>query len=467
MNIKLIYTVVQKNRKSIFVVLLFFVLVLVNIVGHKFVDEYSLKFDLTENSLYQFSDLTVSSVRLLNSPIKITVFNREEDYVVMLREVLKRYSSLNRNITLEFIDPLENPTLVDYYASKGVQVHQDDIIVEGSVRIKAFSIKDMYILNASGTSITGLNAEQQLTSAIFYVNDPVIPVVGFTDGHNERPSNALLDLFKDNNFDIVRGNMNGVLGDNPDILVISAPSRDFLPGEVELLEEYMDRGGNALLFVEPAVNKIPQLEGFINNRGIAIGEELIFEEKAFTGGNPINIVPMYAPHGINRYFMETKIFLTMPSTGNLYALPRPGSAYDIRTVLNSTPSSYGKSGYQFSTVTREPSDTPGPFSVVMSSEKKIISEPGVSRLIIAGSKSMYSDDLMGFSSYGNSEFIVQMINWLGREESTIHIPSKSLLSEPLNILNYQIVVIGLFITGVIPLLFLVSGVIIFIKRRRL
>lgn len=457
----------QKYQKPVFVGLLIVVVLLINIIGHKAVDRYSLKLDLTENGLYEFSDVTYMAAASLDKPVKITVFNREEDFVVMLREVLKRFSTLSRYISLTFVDPYENPVLVDYYAGKGVQIQQNDIVFEGSVRTKAYSIEDLYIFNAGKTEITGLNAEQQLISALYYVNNPVVPVAAFVDGHNERPSNTLIALFKDNNLEVVRGNLASVLQRNPNIVIIAAPTRDFLKEDVQLLDRYMNNGGSALLFAEPAVARLPHLENFTKNWGIVLGQELVFEDQAFTGNNPVNIVPMYAPHEINRYFMDTRVFLTMPSSRSLYAEPRPGTAYDVRTVLNSTPHSYGKKGYQFDQLKKESSDIDGPFSLVMSSEKEIIADTEASRLVVVGSKSIFGDDLLGFTSYGNAEFIIQAINWLNEEELTVYAPPKKIKSDPLNTLSSQALIIGVIITGLIPLLFFVSGIIVFIRRKNL
>jgi ABC-2 type transport system permease protein len=457
----------QNYLKPVFVVLLIVAVLFINILGHKAVDLYSLKLDLTENTLYEFSELTKKTAASLKEPLKITVFNREEDFVIMLREVLKRYGALSEYISLRFVDPYENPVLVDYYAGKGVQVQPNDIVVEGSVRAKDYSIKDMYTFSGGKTEITGLNAEHQLTSALLYVSDPTVPVAAFVDGHNERPSNALLALFEKNNFEIVRGNLASVLPKAPDIVIIAAPTRDFIVEDIHLLDIYMNNGGSALLFAEPSLDRLFHLEGFIKSRGIILGKELVFENQAFTGNNPVNIVPMYAPHEINRYFMETRVFLTMPSSRSLYAEPRPGSAYDVRTILISTPDSYGKTGYQFDLQKKESSDIDGPFSLAMSSEKEIIADKGKSRLVVAGSKSIFGDDLLGFVSYGNAEFIIQTINWLTEKELLVHIPPKKIKSDPLNLLSGQVLVIGLIITGLIPLLFLISGIIVFIRRKRL
>jgi len=123
----------KKYSVHIFILLLITDMGLLNVMSHKAAEKYSLKIDMTENALYEFSETTLNSFEVLSEPVKITVFNREENYVVMLREILKRYSALSSYLTLEFIDPYKNPVIVDYYSSQGIQVQPDDIVMEGRV----------------------------------------------------------------------------------------------------------------------------------------------------------------------------------------------------------------------------------------------------------------------------------------------------------------------------------------------
>jgi len=160
-------------------------------------------------------------------------------------------------------------------------------------------------------------------------------------------------MFSDNNFEIINGNISSLIKNNPALIILAAPSRDFLAGEISQLKKYRESGGNMLLFIEPSVVDFPLLNGFIKEWGIIPGDELVCEEQAYTNNNPINIVPMYAPHKISRYFMKTSVFLTMSSTRSLYATQNPGSAYDVRTVLNSSHLSYGKTGYKFNNLEKE------------------------------------------------------------------------------------------------------------------
>jgi len=459
----------RRLYKALFIFFSMAVVIMIQLSGQYLVEKYMLKIDLTENSLYRLSDSSYEIIESLTEPVNIIVFSSESDYVVMLREVLKRYESSGRNIRLKFIDPYSNPVLVDQFRDRGVNVRENDIVVEGKYGIQSFSIDDMYIFNTAGTEIEGLDAEQKLSSALLSVNTEKNYIAGFVDGHNERPTESLMKLFRQNSFKISRGMLDSVIDQKPDLIVIASPDRDYREEEVELLESYLDTGGSLLVFIEPSLKDLANLDLLLSHWGIIPGNSVVFEKEAFTGNNPINIVPMYGPHEINRYFMNTRIFVTMPSCRNLNLNPDAGSAYDVDPVLVSTVDSYGKVGYQFSRTTREPRDLSGPFYLALSSSKDIIKEEQSlkARLFVAGSRKIYSDDLLSFSSYGNADFIIQTINWLTERVDTLNIPPKNIQPDPLNIIRTQAMILGLIISLLIPCLILGSGLVVYFRRKRM
>lgn len=457
-----------RGARILFVMALIAAVVTGVILSRQLVATYSLTLDMTENKLYEFTPQSREIAAALTTPVTITVLNSEEEYVVMLREIVKRYAALSSFIQLRFVDPYENPLLVDHFMQQGLSVGLNDIVIEGGLRARSFSIEDMYQLNAAQTEIRALNAEQQLSSALIFVNDQSVAKVGFSDGHNEEPSAALLKLFETNNFEVSRGSLGRLIREEPSIIVIASPSRDFRSDEVLQLESFLSRGGALMVFIGPSLTPLQNLEALLEKWGIILGDEVVAEQEGYTGNNPVNIVPMYAPHEINRYFMENRVFLTMPTSRSLYMDPDAGSAYDIQAVLTSTPDSYGKEGYHFDTPERTADDVPGPFYLVLTSRREITSEGDqkYASIFVAGSRTIYADDLLGFSSYANADFLVQGINWLHEEGSSIFIPAKSIQPAPLTILSSRAIVIGILTTIPLPLMILSGGIIIIMKRKR-
>ncbi len=438
------------------------------LLAGQIVENYSLKLDMTANKLYELSPISRNVAASLQNEVEITVFNSEEDYVIMLREFLKKYETLSGLIELTYVDPYENPVLVEHFRQKGLTVDLNDIVVEGPFRMRAFSMEDLYIMNAEKTEVRGLDAEQQLTSALLYVNDQSISKAGFTDGHNERPSASLIKLFEENNYEVDRGSVERLLNDQPSLLVIASPSRDFRADEVELLDDYLNRGGALMLFLGPSLSPLNELEALLEEWGILLGNELVVEKEGYTGNNPVNVVPMYAPHEINRHFTENRVFLTMPSSRSLYKNPNADAAYDVRAVLVSTGEAYGKAGYQFESTKRAETDKSGPFFLALTSSKTVPvdGEEQSAKIFAAGSQNMYGDDLLGYASYANAEFLVQVVNWMNERETLINIPPKKIAAAPLNILSSQALLIGVLLTVPIPLLILGLGIFIVFRRKR-
>ncbi|MDX9959029.1 MAG: Gldg family protein, partial [Spirochaetia bacterium] len=147
------------------------------------------------------------------------------------------YAELSGHITVSYQDPFSNPKLVDSFLQRGTRIIQNDLAIESGGAFKRFSIEDMYIFNEAKTAATGIRAEQQLTSAILQLQDSRVPIVRFTDGHNEAPSEALFGLFSQNNYQTERLTMAiTALDQSTDLLVIASPARDFSIQETVALD---------------------------------------------------------------------------------------------------------------------------------------------------------------------------------------------------------------------------------------
>lgn len=487
--------------KALLVLVLLALGLVINGVAKLAVDRYSLTLDLTDSKLYQLSSTTYQTVGQLTSPVSITVFGNEQDYPVMLREMLTGYRRLSQRISVSYQDPFSNPRLVDSFLQRGTRIIQNDLVIESEGAFKRFSIEDMYIFNEAKTLATGFRAEQQLTSAILQLQDSRIPVVRFTDGHNETPSEALFGLFSRNNYQTERITLAiSTLDTATDLLVIASPARDFSVQETFAMDAYLNRGGSLMAFLAPSENPLPNLAAFMERWGIVFGDGIVFEPRAYISDNRMNLVPMYAQHEMNIHFGDKRYFMLMPSARTLRPAENPSYDLDIMTVLSSTPESYSKTATSAGSQVKEPGDASGPFSLAMTATRNVRGSlaaadnqtpgagsqtpgagsqtPGAgskvpekpetaqARLFAAGSSSIYADDILGMSSFANGDFLVQAINWLNPERRAINIPAKTIAMPPLGILPAEAAIAGFVLAGLIPALILATGLVVAIKRRR-
>ena len=446
------------------------IVVLVNLIALKATAKFDLKVDLTDNKLYELSAVTLKVGRELDSPVEITVFRSEKDYPMMLREILARYAGLSPEIVVQYKDPYENPVLLESYRQKGYSIAENDIVVNGRSNIRQLKLDDLYVFNPAKTKVKALRAQQALTSALIYTTsgDPLL--AEFSDGHGERPSAELMRLFGENNFTVERVALavRGVTA-GASIMVVASPERDFQPEEIERLEAYLNAGGKLLVFMEPAEKRLENFESFLARWGIEFTPQLVLEEKAYLSNNPVNIVPMYAPHPINKFFGDKRFFLVSPATRVLKKSVNMEYELDVMPVLTSSPGAYAKANKSFASTAKSPDDVTGPFILALSSQREVVASGREveAKVLAVGSRKFYDDDILEKSSYANADFLVQAINWMIASKSSIRIPPKNVMADPINVLPDTVWLIGVVFIGVIPLLILLIGVIVCIRRKRL
>ncbi len=441
-----------------------------NVLAQTAVERFSLKLDLTDSGLYELSELSLRTGELLDSPVSITVFNRRQDYPVMLSEIMARYDKLSNNITVSYRDPFENPLLVDRYAQQGVRIELNDLLIETGERYKHLTIDNLYTFNSSRTAVTSVRAEQQITAAIIQLFDDRIRTVRFTDGHNEQPSESLIELFGQNSYETGKINLSvtGIEADT-DLIVIAAPERDFSSRETGMLDSYLNGGGDLMVFIPPSGADLKNLSAFLEKWGIVYGDAVVFEPRAHISDNPINIVPMYAQHEINTFFGDNRYFLMMPSSRIMR--PAENSSFDltVMTVLVSSQDSYARDGISFGDVQRSADDRRGPFHLALSSARPAgqnAESEESTRILALGSESIYADDILAMGSFANADFIIQAVNWLNPEQNSIYIPAKGIAPDPLTILPAEARAAGIVLGGVLPFLIISAGIAVVLRRRR-
>ena len=144
-----------------------------------------------------------------------------------MREILDRYDTAGSNLEVGYIDPYINPAIAEDLKNKGYSAAMDNMVVSGPSATKVLALEDMFTTGPSGT-VTGIAAEQMLTSAILYVSREQVGIVSFSDGHGEKPSDALINLFEQNNYHIDHTALSlQDIQEDTSLFILAAPSRDF------------------------------------------------------------------------------------------------------------------------------------------------------------------------------------------------------------------------------------------------
>lgn len=433
--------------------------VLVNLFASLAAERWALRVDTTAAGLYELSDTTRGIAGALTDESCIYVLDAEADYPAVLRELLARYARLSPRIRVQYVDPYENPVFLDTYRQQGIALAQSDLLVTGANGAKQIAYEDLLVY--SGEEFTGIRLEQQVTSALVYVNTGAHASVLFTSGHNERSTSSLEEVFTGNNFSLTTGALTESAAASVDLIVLACPTKDFSDAETAVLAAYLRDGGRVMAFFEPGTNDYPNLSALLAEWGLALHSDTVFDAQYNVGGSSASVVPLMTTHAINSYFETNQYFLVMPSCRSLELLASAGDARVTPLLVTST-AGYAKEGSQYTSTEQSADDRSGSLVLAAVSER---TDGGA--LLLVGSRYLYADDVMRTESYGNRAFLTQAANYLAENGSAVSIPAKQLASPLLAVTGGEELLCGAVFVVALPLGVLAAGAAVFLKRRKL
>lgn len=439
------------------------------------VDRFGWKLDLTQDQIFRLSDVTKGVLEELEEPVELIYCNSENDADANIKEVLRRYEAAgNRQIRVSYLDLEANPAAAEEWAGRQIDLSADGVLVLCGQNARFLAWSSLYALNTytgedgvQRYTLSGLQAETQLTSAIAAVSSGERAAVAFTAGHSEDAPQALLDLLQGSGYRTERAVL-GVepLGEDVTVLIVAGPKRDFSEKELDTLDGFMAKGGNLIVFRDPEAGSQPNLDGYLRSWGITVEDQIVLEP-AQQMDSPLNIIPVFGLSMISVYFSEHASYLVLPECRAL-SLDNPNGCI-TNAVLRSTSASYGKDYASMSALTQESGDLAGPFTVAATSERGYTDESGESAaqyLFAAACTGLYQESYLQTESLGNADLILQVLALMNDTDATLHIPVKRLAANDIAISRGAVVLFAAVFVAGIPLVLLASGAAVFLKRRR-
>ena len=328
-------------------------------------------------------------------------------------------------------------------------------------------------------NLTSLS-ESSITNALLRLSRQGERWIVFLSGHAESDphgeANFDLGLFGK---ELERGGFNvqqinlaeNVIPSNTNLLVIASPRVSLLPGEVEQIREWIDQGGNLLWFAEPG-----------EERGLTpLAEHLDIEflpgtivdatSQLFGVSNPsIIVVSGYPSQAITREMTAVTVF---PEAAAIDIAD--SEVWETIPLLSTLNRSWTESGelageIQFDA---DSDERAGPLDLGVALTRSLPAEAGgetdgeesrEQRIVVIGDGDFLSNTYLG--NAGNLDLGLNIVNWLSHDEDYIDIRIKSAPDTSLELGRIAQGVIGLgFLIG-LPLLLLLTGTIIWLRRRR-
>ena len=428
-----------------------------------FAIRYSIQSDITHNASNSLEPVSAEVLEQLTGPVNITVYATEHDARLgdirkIIRDFLSLYQRYKPDIKLVFIDPEKEA---------------------GKTRAAGVQLNGEMVVEYAGRSehLTRIN-EQIFTSALLRLAHRRDQTVMYLDGHGERKLDGIAnhDLgepfgakLRQNGFRL--NSLNLALAQevpaNISVLVVTHPQLDLMPGEVDKLLRYVDRGGNLLWLVD--AEPLRGLERLAEKFDLLLPPGIVIDPAAAEMNVPTtwSLGASYSPHAVTRNFNLITAFPEARSiTWNenpewehhmLVEVAARGwvSRYPVKEKLHDENL---LSGRPFD----KQHDTPGPAVIAVAMQRNINDRE--QRIVVVGSGAFLSNSFAG--NGGNVDLGVNMVNWLAGEEHLITLQPRAARDSNLVLGKTQLTLISVGFLVVVPLLLALVGGVMWWKRRR-
>lgn len=454
-------------------VLVLAILVAVNVALSFLPDRYVQK-DLTANQLYSLS--SQSKVLLGTVEDEITIYwvvasGNEDEYV---EKLLHNYEDYCDRITVVKKDPDLNPDFTNAYTDE--TIYNNSIIVECGDKYRYISYEDIYETSgysyySSYTSSSKFAGESLITSAISYCITEELPVIHVLEGHGETAfSDSFTSALERDNLSTETLSLLEYeeVPEEVQCILIYAPSTDLSETERDMLISYLDNGGRLLILSGTAQeDELSNLNAVAEHYGITVQEGVAVEQSSehYVFGSPVLLMPEMNSSEITDPLISDKYNVILPVAKAL-DVSDASDDVTVTSLLESSEEAILKTaGYGITTYEKEDGDLDGPLTLAALVTKDLEEEKQMQLVWIASSE-MLAEEYNSLSSDANEDFVLNALEMMSEKDDGISVRSKSLSYEYLTVSTSAASYIKLLTIGVIPAVYLITGIIVAVRRKR-
>lgn len=436
-------------QNGVFVILL---LLLVILLGY-LATQSRLQWDVSQNGRNSLSEASVEILQKLQGPVQVTAYATEQhaqlgDIRKIIADFVALYQRVKPDLSLTFIDPVAQPILAQ----------EADVQVNGEMVIR---------FNQRVEHLTVIN-EQAFSNALMRLARAEDKLIVALSGHGERrlDGNANYDLggvgkhLRTNGFNSQQLNLaiEQDVPENASMLLIASPQTDLLPGEVDKLLNYIDRGGNLLWLVDQ--ESLRGLLPLTEKLRLTLTPGVVVDPQAEQLKAPITFAlgAIYGQHVITNNFDYITVF---PFARQITI--NENEEWSGVSLVEAAPQGWVETGDLNAAVNFDQADdVAGPIGIAVALTRNI--QDREQRIVVVGSGHFLANTYLGNGS--NLDFGINLINWLTGDEELMVIQPRATLDSNLILSEFELILIAVGFLVLLPLLFLVSGAVIWWRRKR-
>ncbi len=466
------------------------IVVVLNVLVSALTDRFpSLDIDLTAQKVNSLSDQALEVAKSVDRDVTIYLMGTQEGYeqnqiyssyvqrgmeYSQVSNLVKRLQEVNPKIHMEYVDPDTNPDFVSQY--EGESLTTGKVLVKSDLRYQVLTVNDLFIVDSDTNSTINSKVDSALAAALEMVNMDQVPVMSIITGHGEMLSTSnmtsFVDMMEQQNFQVQEvDTLTQDIPEDTQVLMVATPTTDYAPEEIQKLRDYLEdetRDVPVTLLVScyPSQGDLPNLSAFLEEWGVKVGTGVVAETDAnYSAFDARGVLVDASPLVLteNEYsrlvsYYSAPITLTFENNGGIET-----------TALWETQDS----AYVITSNTQDTSSVETGVQCVASLSSKDVEVNGetVSRnLLVFGSSDLFTDNFMGTSAFGDSQYMSDLLlDMTGTDGSNVTVQSEEVKTMELDVsaTSSTISLLGILFTGGIPVVILVVGLGIYLKRRHL
>jgi ABC-type uncharacterized transport system involved in gliding motility auxiliary subunit len=417
------------------------------------------RWDLTEGQKNTLTKETLATLKSLPQPVQATAFYPQGVLTDTAQKILDNYKFYsNDKFTYKFIDPNADPV-----AAKAANVALE---ASGTIVLKMGDRQEKVTLPD----------EQDITSALVRMMAQKQQVY-FLTGHGEPSPNDSGDqsyskaksTLESKGYTVQLLNLlaeNKIPGDAR-VIVIAGPTKPLTDAEVKLLSDFQDQGGSLIVMEEPSLrtdfgDSPDLLAKYLSDKwGIVLGNNMIVDLTSDQSYSPF--AASYSSHSITDKLQRLG---TAFPTARSVSVGQKLDGVTATELIKTAAESWGETDLQGLKNGQQPQPDPstdliGPVPLAVAGERT----GNQGRVVVIGD-SDFSIDL-NYAYLGNGDLLINSIDWASGQENIINLTPKSQVTRTMvTPTKYTMGFIALGTIIILPGLVLVSGVVVFIQRRK-
>lgn len=468
------------------------IVVLLNIITGLLVQRFpNLQFDMTSSGTYQLQKETEDYLKQLDKDVTLNVLTSEKtfksgmnaysgaQYFVQANELLKKMASASPHVTLKYIDLSKNPTFTAKYDKIDWKSENANnlIIVDCGDDYTSLTLDECFTIDTSseyyqyyGYSVyTATTIEQAVITAILEVTTGEKTSVDFItgSGENEEAYSALVSLLKKNAYDVKEVNLlTEKLREDSKVAVLYAPTVDLSDDSAEKLENWLNNDGKLgrnLIYIPINESvKTPNIDALLKNYGMKVSDGLAYTTNSkYIISDYYTFITDYNNDTYTKGLKNPDIPVVVRDSRDVEILNKDTASplLSVEDGAGMVPFDSGEDAQAEDYLKKDGINVAAIGTVSGEDEKK-------SNVVVFGSPIMFLSNYLE-TSYNNADYIVNVCNIItNRGDLGITITSAKHDNGELGTVTAETTfAVGIIFIAAIPVIVLLIGLVIFIRRR--